>query len=47
MRADALARAIAEDRASGWTPMAVVATVGTTSSTSIDPVEDIAAICDA
>jgi aromatic-L-amino-acid decarboxylase len=45
MRADALARAIAEDRAQGWIPMAVVATVGTTSSTSVDPVEEIATIC--
>ncbi len=46
MRADALAGAIAEDRAAGWTPMAVVATVGTTSSTSVDPVEAIATICE-
>ena len=45
MRADALAAAISEDRAAGWTPMAVVATVGTTSSTSVDPVEAIAGIC--
>jgi aromatic-L-amino-acid decarboxylase len=45
MRSDALANAIAEDRAAGWTPMAAVATVGTTSSTSVDPVEKIAAIC--
>ncbi len=45
MRADELERAMAEDRAAGWVPMAVVATVGTTSSTSIDPVADIAAIC--
>ena len=45
MRAEVLARAIAEDRAGGWIPMAVVATVGTTSSTSVDPVEEIAAIC--
>jgi aromatic-L-amino-acid decarboxylase len=45
MRPDALATAIAEDRADGWTPLAVVATVGTTSSTSIDPVPQIAALC--
>ena len=45
MKADALAAAIAEDRAAGWTPMAVVATVGTTSSTSIDPLEAIAGVC--
>jgi aromatic-L-amino-acid decarboxylase len=41
----ALARAIAEDRASGLTPFAVTATVGTTSSTSIDPVPAIADVC--
>ena len=35
---DALAAAIASDRAAGHRPIAVVATVGTTSSTSVDPV---------
>jgi aromatic-L-amino-acid decarboxylase len=45
MRADALRAAIAEDRAAGRLPIAVVATVGTTSSTSIDPVAAIAEIC--
>jgi aromatic-L-amino-acid/L-tryptophan decarboxylase len=45
MRADALAAAIAEDRAAGIVPMAVVATVGTTSTTSVDPVMAIADIC--
>ncbi len=45
MRADALASAIAEDRAAGWQPLAVVATVGTTSTTSVDPVPLIADIC--
>ena len=44
MDVDALARAIAEDRASGYRPIAVVATVGTTSSTSVDPVAPIADI---
>ncbi len=46
LRADALAVAIADDRARGWRPMAVVATVGSTSTTSVDPVEAIAAICE-
>jgi len=46
MRVDALADAIAEDRAAGALPIAVVATVGTTSSTSIDPVPAVADICE-
>lgn len=45
MRADLLARAIAEDRARGYLPLACVATVGTTSTTSVDPVAQIAPIC--
>ena len=45
MRPDALARAVAEDRSNGWLPLAVVATVGTTSSTSVDPVPEIADLC--
>jgi aromatic-L-amino-acid/L-tryptophan decarboxylase len=44
MRADALADAIARDRAAGFRPLAVVATLGTTSSTSIDPIAAIAEI---
>ena len=44
MRADLLAAAIESDRAAGRVPLAVVATVGTTSSTSVDPVAEIAAI---
>jgi aromatic-L-amino-acid decarboxylase len=46
MRADLLERAIAEDRRRGLLPLAVVATVGTTGTTSIDPVPDIARICE-
>jgi aromatic-L-amino-acid decarboxylase len=45
MRVDRLAEAIAEDRAAGVVPMAVVATVGTTSSTAIDPVASIVDLC--
>ena len=46
MRADALARLVAADRAAGMLPLATVATVGTTSTASIDPVPDIADICE-
>ena len=46
MRTSALRDAIEGDRAEGALPVAVVATVGTTSTTSIDPVPDIATICE-
>ena len=44
MRPDLLREAIAADRARGMLPLAVVATVGTTSTTSIDPVREIAGV---
>ncbi|MEP7344367.1 MAG: pyridoxal-dependent decarboxylase [Gemmatimonadaceae bacterium] len=46
MRPDVLADLIAQDRARGMLPLAVVATVGTTSSASIDPVPAIADVCE-
>jgi aromatic-L-amino-acid decarboxylase len=44
MRPDELEQAIAADLAEGLAPIAVAATVGTTASTGIDPVEEIAEI---
>ena len=44
MRPDALEAAIAGDRAAGRRPIAIVATLGTTSSTSVDPIAAIADI---
>jgi len=41
----ALDTAIRADLAGGWRPFCVVATVGTTSTTSVDPVSAIADIC--
>jgi aromatic-L-amino-acid/L-tryptophan decarboxylase len=46
MRPELLERAVADDRAHGWLPIACVATVGTTSITSVDPVPAIADVCE-
>ncbi|HEY5767726.1 MAG TPA: pyridoxal-dependent decarboxylase, partial [Candidatus Udaeobacter sp.] len=40
-----LGQTIAEDRRNGLQPMAVLATVGTTSTASVDPVRDIGNLC--
>ena len=45
MKPDCLAAAIEQDRRSGCVPFFACATVGTTSTTSIDPVPEIADIC--
>lgn len=47
MRAPALREAISADRRAGLRPFAVVAAVGTTSASSIDPVPAVAEICEA
>jgi aromatic-L-amino-acid decarboxylase len=47
MRADLLAEAIDQDIAEGVTPVAVVATAGTTLTGAIDPVGAIAEVCEA
>lgn len=46
MDAAALEAAIKKDLAGGWRPFCVSATVGTTSTTSIDPIPQIAGICE-
>ncbi len=45
MRPDALAAAIATDRAAGLTPFFVCTSHGTTSSMAFDPTSDLAAVC--
>ncbi|HEX9425216.1 MAG TPA: pyridoxal-dependent decarboxylase [Pyrinomonadaceae bacterium] len=46
MDTKALAAAIEEDKQNGMAPFCVVATVGTTSTSSIDPVAEIVPICE-
>lgn len=45
LKPDLLEAAIRQDRAGGALPVAVVATVGTTSTSSVDPVPVIASVC--
>ncbi len=46
LRSQDLEAAIKQDLKAGWKPFCVVATVGTTSTTSVDPVPEIARICE-
>jgi len=46
MDAEKLSAAIRDDLSAGYLPFCVVATVGTTSTTSVDPLENIADICE-
>jgi aromatic-L-amino-acid/L-tryptophan decarboxylase len=46
LRPRELAASIEQDLAAGHLPLAVVATAGTTSTTSVDPIADIAAVCE-
>ena len=45
MDINSLGRSVAHDRQSGFQPMAVVATVGTTATASVDGIPEIAKIC--
>jgi aromatic-L-amino-acid decarboxylase len=45
MRPEALRAAVEADRAAGAVPALVVATIGTTSTTAVDPLPDIGPIC--
>jgi aromatic-L-amino-acid decarboxylase len=45
MNVNSLGHSISQDRRKGFQPMAVVATVGTTSTASVDPIGEVAEIC--
>ncbi len=45
METSILRKSVAQDRESGFRPLAVIATVGTTSTASVDPVPEIARLC--
>lgn len=47
MNPHALALAIRQDRSAGYLPLAIVATVGTTSAAAVDPIPEIAEFCQA
>ena len=47
MKTDALARAIEQDEKDGYIPFAVIGTAGTTNTGSIDPLDEIADLCQA
>ncbi len=47
MDLDSLRLAVQHDRAAGYMPLAVIATVGTTSAAAVDPVPEVAAFCKA
>jgi aromatic-L-amino-acid decarboxylase len=46
MDVSALREAVRRDRGQGWIPFCVVGTLGTTSSTSVDPANDLARVCE-
>lgn len=45
MDVNSLGQSISQDRQKGFQPIAVVATVGTTSTASVDPIPEVAKIC--